>query len=212
VAGHCGGVGYLQIERRDSTQSRSIGSSLNFWSHQVEEDDGDKPGLAHTLSESHSGQMALRREQQSSWRVITAKNRATGRKVRRSTDITSAALRKEEMAVCLYAIKEERPRNKRVQPLLCCRWINKLLSLSNGSVNTFPWKWTCTQQYKNGVFYVIRTVELNRRQLEQSSSVELYRRGWEEMAIQFSLELEVQLWRKSCKSAAVKTLCVVCLQ
>jgi hypothetical protein len=43
----------------------------------------------------------------SGWRVNTVKYRATGRKVRPSTDVESTALRKEEMTVCLKAIWDE---------------------------------------------------------------------------------------------------------
>jgi hypothetical protein len=38
---------------------------------------------------------------ESSWRVITVRTEPQGRKVRPITDVTSTALRKEEMAVCL---------------------------------------------------------------------------------------------------------------
>jgi hypothetical protein len=51
--------------------------------HEVERKDGGTPGLAHTLSRSHLGQVALRREQLESKRHA---NRATGMKVRPITD------------------------------------------------------------------------------------------------------------------------------
>jgi hypothetical protein len=37
----------------------------------------------------------------SSWRVITVRTKTRGRKVRPITDVTSTALRKEKMVVCL---------------------------------------------------------------------------------------------------------------
>jgi hypothetical protein len=43
----------------------------------------------------------------SSWRVITMRTEPWGRKARLITDITSIALGKEEMDVCLYAIWDE---------------------------------------------------------------------------------------------------------
>jgi hypothetical protein len=52
---------------------------------------------------------------------------------------------------------EQRPRNgQRVYPLLYNRRINKRPFISNGSVNTFPQQQTLMQQYKDGVFYVVR--------------------------------------------------------
>jgi hypothetical protein len=43
--------------------------------------------------------------------------------------------------VAYEPVTRQRPRNKqRVQPLLCNRQINKRPFLSNGLVNTFPWK------------------------------------------------------------------------
>jgi hypothetical protein len=46
--------------------------------------------------------VALTGSSRSSWRVNTVKNQATQRKVRPRTDITSTAIRKEEMVVCLF--------------------------------------------------------------------------------------------------------------
>jgi hypothetical protein len=37
-------------------------TTRKFWPHQLEEDGGDTPGLAGTLSGSHAGLAALRRE------------------------------------------------------------------------------------------------------------------------------------------------------
>jgi hypothetical protein len=53
--------------------------------------------------------VALRREQWSSWGVITIRNEPWGRKAKLITDIRSTALRKEEMAVHLWALRDEQP-------------------------------------------------------------------------------------------------------
>jgi hypothetical protein len=63
------------------------------------------------------------------------------------------------------SVAKQRPRNKRIWPLLCSRQINNRPFLSNGSVNTFPRKRTRTQQQKNGFFDVVRAKELSWRQL-----------------------------------------------
>jgi hypothetical protein len=96
ISGHCGKVGLLQNERRDGTQSRnckcrSIDHSRNFWPHQPEDDDGDIPGPTGTQWGNHSGRAALRREQLKS---KDRENRATRRKVRPITDVSSTVLRK----------------------------------------------------------------------------------------------------------------------
>jgi hypothetical protein len=90
-------------------------NTRNFRPHHPEEDDGEKPGPTGTLC--YEGRAAVRREQLESKRLENRamgrkvrpiaveskhhKNRATGRKVRPITDITSTALGKEEMAICL---------------------------------------------------------------------------------------------------------------
>jgi hypothetical protein len=60
--------------------------------------DGGTPGLAHILSGNCLRRAALRG---SSWRVITMRTEPWGRKARSITDITSTALKKEEMSVYL---------------------------------------------------------------------------------------------------------------
>jgi hypothetical protein len=67
----------------------------------VKKDDGDTPGLTGTLSGDHLGQVALSRDQWEQLESNLHENRAMGKKVRWITDVTSIALRKEEMAVCL---------------------------------------------------------------------------------------------------------------
>jgi hypothetical protein len=73
--------------------------------------------------------------------------------------------------VAYRPLARQGPRNKQVQPLLCNRQINKRPFLSNGSTNTFPRKRICKQQYtycwKRGVFYVVLSEELKRRELGQ---------------------------------------------
>jgi hypothetical protein len=99
VSGHCGGVTSTETEKRNCTQLKSHGyrgalTTLRSFSYtDQEEDDGDKPGLAHTMSGSCSWQAALRREQLVSKHHA---NYATGRKMKEST-----ALGREEIAVCL---------------------------------------------------------------------------------------------------------------
>jgi hypothetical protein len=93
--------------KRDSTQSRShkcrsIDHSRNCCPHQsVKENDGDKPGPARTLSGSRLGRATLRRVQQEWLERNHHENRATGRKVKPIIEVTSTALRQEEMVVCL---------------------------------------------------------------------------------------------------------------
>jgi hypothetical protein len=58
----------LRNERKHGTQSmnhkcRITYHSRNFWPHQPEEDDGNKPGPARALSGSRSRRAALRREE-----------------------------------------------------------------------------------------------------------------------------------------------------
>jgi hypothetical protein len=59
-----------------------------------------------TLSGCLSGQAVLRREQWEQFESKHHENRATGRKVRPITDVTSTALGREEMAVCPNGLKE----------------------------------------------------------------------------------------------------------
>jgi hypothetical protein len=89
----------LRNERRDCTQSRShecssIDHSRNFWPHEPEEDDGDKPGPIGTLWGNCLGWVALRREQWERLERSHREIRATGRKVRPVTDVTCTALGK----------------------------------------------------------------------------------------------------------------------
>jgi hypothetical protein len=56
---------------------------------------GGTPGTARTLKGSRSGRVALRREQRKRLESKHIENRATGRKVRPSTEVASTALGKE---------------------------------------------------------------------------------------------------------------------
>jgi hypothetical protein len=64
-------------------------------------DDGGTPGLPGTLSGNSWGRAALRREQREQLWSNHRENRATGRKMKPITDVTSIALGKEDMAVRL---------------------------------------------------------------------------------------------------------------
>jgi hypothetical protein len=76
--------------------------------HDVEKKvDGSIPKPTCTLSGNRSGRAALRREQQEQLESNHREKWATERKVRPITDVTSTALRGEEMAARLYAIRDE---------------------------------------------------------------------------------------------------------
>jgi hypothetical protein len=108
VINHCGGVSPLRNERRDGTLRRSHkfrnnDHSRNFWPHQPEEDDGDKSGPARTLSGSRSGRAALRREQRERLESKHSDNPSHGE------EGETKHSPREEMAVCLSAIRDDYP-------------------------------------------------------------------------------------------------------
>jgi hypothetical protein len=93
-------VGVLRNERRDYTQRESQRCrSIDRLPEKADDSDTREP--TGTLAGSRSERAALRCEQREQLESNFRENRAKGRKVRPITDVTSTALRKEEMAVRL---------------------------------------------------------------------------------------------------------------
>jgi hypothetical protein len=87
--------------RSMSNGYRSIDHSRNFCPHRSKKLDGDTPGPTGTPRGNRLGRTALRREK---WEHLESNNcqiRALRRKVRPTTDVTSTALGRDEMAVRL---------------------------------------------------------------------------------------------------------------
>jgi hypothetical protein len=129
----------------NSHGSRSIDCSWNFLLHRPEED-GGTPGVTGTLSGCRLGWAVLRREQGEQFESKHHENRATGRKARPITDVTSAALGREDGSTP-------------VDPLLSSDSVNDRFWAKAQSTRSCGNEHTCNNRVTvgNGVFYVVCT-------------------------------------------------------